>query len=287
MKRKITKLKIITLLSLTFGLLSLTGNAFAQDLLGLPVTFDDTNIEYLPMNDFGGVSTELGVDPDDSENTVAISTQSDGAQGWAGSAFTLAEPIAFAEGSTTMSMMVYSPEAGINFNMKLEQSDGSQETEIQATVSEANTWVELTFDFADYFDGNFDVQFDVIAIMPNYFPEGNPGEQVFYWDNVDLFTATSIDGITEETPAGYRLEQNYPNPFNPSTVINFNLSSSSQVLLSVYNIAGQRVAVLAQGAFSSGQHTVEFNAGNLSSGIYIYRLETDHFTAVRKMTLVK
>jgi len=253
----------------------------------LPLTFDDPNVEYLPMNDFGGVTTTLGEDPENPENTVAISTRDDGAQDWAGSAITLASPIAFSNEFTTMTMMVYSPEAGVNFNMKLEQSDGSDETEVQATVSEANTWEELTFDFADYFDGNFEVEFDVIAIMPNYFPDGNPGEQVFYWDNVDLLTTTSIDGITEETPGGYKLEQNYPNPFNPSTVIDFNLPSSSQVMLSVYNTAGQRIAVLAQGTFASGQHSIQFDASNLTSGIYMYRLETDNYSAVRKMTLIK
>lgn len=287
MKKIITNLKKISLFSLIFGLAFFTNNVFAQDLLELPVTFDDPEVEYLPMNDFGGLTTELGEDPEDSENTVAISTRAEGAQDWAGSAFTLAEPIPFSEGSTTMTMMVYSPEAGININMKLEQSDGSVDTELQATVSEANTWEELTFDYADYFDGNFEVEFDVIAIMPNFFPDGEPGEQVFYWDNVDFVIATSIDGITEETPGGFKLEQNYPNPFNPSTVIDFNLPSSSQVMLSVYNTAGQRVAVLAQGTYTSGQHSIQFDASNLTSGIYMYRLETDNYTAVRKMTLIK
>ncbi len=253
----------------------------------LPLTFDDPNVEYLPMNDFGGVTTTLGEDPVDPNNTVAISTRAAGAQDWAGSAITLANPINFSDSTPSISMMVYSPEAGVDINLKLEQSDGAEEVEIQATVNEANTWETLLFDYSDYFAGNFDVDFDVIAMMPNYFPDGDPGEQVYYWDNVELSTATSIADNTSDVPKGYSLNQNYPNPFNPTTQISFELPATSQVTLNVYNTVGQKVAVLANGMFSSGQHSIQIDASNLSSGIYMYRLEADNFSAVRKMTLIK
>ncbi len=90
------------------------------------------------------------------------------------------------------------------------------------------------------------------------------------------------------TPDGYALNQNYPNPFNPSTTISFNLPNAADVNLTVYNILGQRVATLLnKTAFTSGNHTINFDASNLASGIYIYRLEAGTFTSQKRMTLIK
>lgn len=92
-----------------------------------------------------------------------------------------------------------------------------------------------------------------------------------------------------ELPRNMILSQNYPNPFNPNTIIRFGLPAQTDVRLDVYNINGQRVVTLVNGTMSAGYHTVTFSAGNLSSGVYMYRLfsrETgDVF--VRKMTLIK
>jgi len=103
---------------------------------------------------------------------------------------------------------------------------------------------------------------------------------------VQVGMAVSIDR-PDELVDGYELQQNYPNPFNPSTQINFTLPESGDVSLTVYNLLGQRVAVLQNGVLQSGTHSFEFNAGNLSSGMYFYRLQTDNFSSVRKMTLIK
>ncbi len=108
-------------------------------------------------------------------------------------------------------------------------------------------------------------------------------------DRFDLFevtTSTSI-GNRNELPDGYALSQNYPNPFNPSTSINFTLPVNADVRLVVYNVLGQRVAVLADGVYSAGVHTVRFDAAALSSGTYLFRLETGNHAATRKMTLLK
>jgi len=90
-----------------------------------------------------------------------------------------------------------------------------------------------------------------------------------------------------ETVKGFALEQNYPNPFNPTTNISFTLPEASNVSLEVYNMQGQRVATIANGAMAAGSHNVSFDATNLSSGIYLYRLTAGAFTATNKMMLVK
>jgi len=81
--------------------------------------------------------------------------------------------------------------------------------------------------------------------------------------------------------------KNYPNPFNPSTTIEFTLTRPQDVRLEVYNIKGQLVRVLANGQRSAGTHTVSFNADNLTSGVYLYRLKTGADVVTRKMILVK
>ncbi|MCC6476665.1 T9SS type A sorting domain-containing protein [bacterium] len=98
-------------------------------------------------------------------------------------------------------------------------------------------------------------------------------------------TASATGGNAVVTE--FALYQNYPNPFNPETAIRFNLAEASEVNLSVFNIAGQVVAELANGNFSSGPHTVNFDAANLTSGVYLYRLTAGSFTAQKKMVLMK
>jgi len=91
------------------------------------------------------------------------------------------------------------------------------------------------------------------------------------------------DGI----PTTYALYQNYPNPFNPSTTINFDVPKESKVVLKVYNILGQEVATLVNEKMVAGSYSYQFSEGNLSSGMYIYRLQAGDYTLTKKMTLLK
>jgi Secretion system C-terminal sorting domain len=88
-------------------------------------------------------------------------------------------------------------------------------------------------------------------------------------------------------PNQYTLYQNYPNPFNPTTTIKFNLPQAAEVNLTVYNILGEKVMTLANGMLEAGFHSVEFNASNLASGTYIYRLQASNFVETKKMMLIK
>lgn len=96
-----------------------------------------------------------------------------------------------------------------------------------------------------------------------------------------------LDVPKQQQPRKFQLSENYPNPFNPSTTIQFNLLQAGEVQLSVYNILGRKVETLVDGVHRAGRHTVTFNAGNLSSGVYIYRLKTNGYSQSRRMLLMK
>jgi hypothetical protein len=97
----------------------------------------------------------------------------------------------------------------------------------------------------------------------------------------------SIDENNDVSPAAIKLSQNYPNPFNPSTQIQFELPQQSLINLSVYDVSGRKVSELANGVLPGGEHRYTFDASNLASGLYIYRLSVDGVSVTRKMTLIK
>jgi hypothetical protein len=101
-----------------------------------------------------------------------------------------------------------------------------------------------------------------------------------------------IDGTTDvkenaEIPTEFSLAQNYPNPFNPSTIIKFALPTDMLVKLDIYNTLGEKVTQLVNESLSAGSHEVIFNAANLPSGIYFYRIQAGSNVAIRKMILMK
>jgi len=92
---------------------------------------------------------------------------------------------------------------------------------------------------------------------------------------------------TVSIPTVYRLYSPQPNPFNPSTRIRFDLPDAGKVSLTVYNIKGQQVATLIDSYYQPGYHSIKWNAGNLSAGMYFARLEAGEFTATQKLLLLK
>ncbi len=114
---------------------------------------------------------------------------------------------------------------------------------------------------------------------------GTVGVRSVQW-NGPLYSLT--DAVqTPEAPKVFALYPNYPNPFNPSTTITFSLDKKGEVSLKVFNILGQEVATLVNGTYNPGTRSVQFNASNLSSGIYFYRLQANGQMITREMVLTK
>jgi hypothetical protein len=95
------------------------------------------------------------------------------------------------------------------------------------------------------------------------------------------------DGTNDGQPAAYKLAQNYPNPFNPATVIYYSIPERSKVTLKVFNLLGQEVATLVNQVQEQGSYPVRFEANNLASGLYFYKLEAGNVSLSRKMLLLK
>ena len=101
----------------------------------------------------------------------------------------------------------------------------------------------------------------------------------------NIMSAITFNGA--EIPVQFNLSQNYPNPFNPMTKIKFDIPKAFTTKLAVYDILGKEVAVLVDDNLKPGSYEVDFNAANLPSGTYFYRLITDGFSETKKMTLIK
>lgn len=95
------------------------------------------------------------------------------------------------------------------------------------------------------------------------------------------------DSYTSGTPSEFALQQNYPNPFNPETSINFSVPKSGFVSLKIFDLLGKEVATIVNGELASGNYIRVFNANELPSGVYIYRLEAEGTSISRKMNLLK
>ena len=106
-------------------------------------------------------------------------------------------------------------------------------------------------------------------------------------DNDGTFEYSNIVEVSIIKPVEYSLEQNYPNPFNPVTTIRFTIPEAGNVKLKVYDLLGQEVKILVNEYKEAGAYTINFDASNLNSGVYIYKIEAGSFTQTLKMTLIK
>ena len=103
-----------------------------------------------------------------------------------------------------------------------------------------------------------------------------------YQVNIDIVKPSAGD-----KPSDYSLNQNYPNPFNPTTTISYSIKSAGDVTLKVYDMLGTEVAYLVNERQEAGNYSIEFNAAELPSGIYVYRLASGNFMETKKLVLLK
>lgn len=186
-----------------------------------------------------------------------------------------------------------------NVTVSAQSADGgSNFGEIYVTDGSGDTRVELEDGNHPYNNGSTaDLQDD----DPNFFVEtGNTFESIsgimyFSFGNYKLNPRQESDFVgfatsVEENgtvPTVFNLDQNYPNPFNPTTIISYSLPEAASVSLKVFDVLGREVQTLVNDVKNAGTYTVEFNANNLPSGVYIYRIETPNYSSVKKMLLIK
>jgi hypothetical protein len=107
-------------------------------------------------------------------------------------------------------------------------------------------------------------------------------------DDIGFGGAVGVEDRNNSTALNkFELEQNYPNPFNPSTNISYRINKAGNVSLKVYNVLGNEVATLVDEYKPAGSYTIKFNASNISSGIYFYKLTAGNYSEIKKMTLLK
>ncbi|MCA1751142.1 MAG: fasciclin domain-containing protein, partial [Flavobacteriales bacterium] len=168
----------------------LGGGGGNDDGIALPITFEE-DIDY-GIVDFGDFnSSEIVTDPTDPSNTVVQSTKGAGGPEWAGTTVAegigFAEPLPFEAGSTTMTVRVWSPVADIPVRLKVENlTDAGVSVETEATVTEAEVWQTLTFDFANQAAGTAEINFASVYTKASiFFDFGTPGnDNTYFWDDV-------------------------------------------------------------------------------------------------------
>ncbi len=146
-------------------------------------------------------------------------------------------------------------------------------------TSYTNSWTEDFFGI-ELYSGGDTVYYGVKALSSG----GTSG--------LSNTTSVSLDGVPdkaagEPSPKDFMLSQNYPNPFNPVTEIRYNLPAASSVKLTVYNMLGQEIAKLVDGQKSAGYHSAKWDASNVPSGTYFYRITAGSYTALKRMVVIK
>ncbi len=266
------------------------GGGGTTSVIALPVTFEDTGIDY-ELTDFGGNESTLVPDPTDASNTVVQSIRKGDALAFAGTTVAdstgFTQPIPFAEGMTTMSLRVWTPAAGTPVRLKVEKvGDPTISVEAQLNSTKAMEWETLVFDFANELEGtaaiNFNAEYTKASVFFNFGEENSGVATTYYWDYL-AFGRISVDQEGSPLPEGMSLSQNAPNPFRGTTEIRFSLATAEHVSVQVYNVLGQHVATLADRVYPQGDHALTLDASGLASGTYLYRLLTDSGVATRSM----
>ena len=162
--------------------------------------------------------------------------------------------------------------------------DGGDDTEHELTYDAPaqGEWIGYDIPIAEFV--NLTTKSNISQLIFSALPSA---AATVFIDNVYFVNKEATSTEEPGQPKGFVLSQNYPNPFNPSTTINYSLAQSNNVTLEVFSIQGQRVATLVNGVQSAGTHSITFDASNLASGMYTYRLTSGTSVIVKKMMLLK
>ena len=136
-------------------------------------------------------------------------------------------------------------------------------------------------DYDELFASGFELDTEITSDLRNI--TGTDNSTGYSWDDLP----TLIESVQQHRPKDFILQQNYPNPFNPSTTIEYTLPRTTFVTLKVYDLLGREVQTLVHEKQSAGAHSVVFEAKELPSTIYFYKLQSENFCEIRKMLLVR
>lgn len=254
---------------------------------GSASNFDEANAITVDASGFvtvTGISRESGSNYD----FTTVQYNSSGIQQWARS-FNGSDNIAD-EGLSIKS----DPSGNIYVTGNTNIGSGSYDfATIKYSPAGVQQWV-IIYDGPD--DSNNDIASELsLDTLGNIFVTGTSDSEI---NGPDVLTikysqTVGINQISSEIPSSYLLKQNYPNPFNPTTNLDFGISSARTggelvfVSLKVYDILGNEIETLVSEYLSAGSYSFEWNASNYSSGVYLYKFETENFSDVKRMMLVK
>ena len=265
--------------------------------ISLPVTFE-ADIDY-ELVDFGGAMSSLVADPTDPDDQVVQTVRPLSAECFAGttvadvSGFT--ERIPFTPDATTMSVRVWSPEAGIRVLFKVEEvGNPGLNVETFTFTTVAGAWETMVFDLGDPMPNLNPLQFGANYNKASIFfdfqcnlPGAPAAERTYLWDDVTFGETPPVSSEDGAATDAARLAQNAPNPFRGQTTIRFSLARAETVQIQVYDVLGQRVATLVDGPLAAGDHAVTLDGARLASGTYVYRLSHGGEVATRSMVVIR
>ncbi len=200
---------------------------------------------------------------------------------------TLAAPINTVNNPVTILTYYYRHDIDIldNAYIQVSSDNGTSWTSVKYYNGQQLTWKQEVLDITDLVNSSTQMKIKFVLVTNR----GGAADGIFI-DNIkiqnyqDVLTGVVHNG---EVPLKYSLEQNYPNPFNPSTTIRYQIPKTGFVKLTVYDALGKEIKTLVNENKPAGKYEVSLDASNYSTGVYFYRIDTDGFTDVKKMMLIK
>ncbi len=238
--------------------------------MNLPVTFEDVTVDYGVIGFGGAEVSTLAIDPTDITNAVVKVVKSATAATWAGTTITAPEELGFASvipltaANTKMTLRVWSPNAGIQVRLKIEEhADPTHSCETGTTVTTASGWQTLVFDFSNESPGtaalNLNYNFDLASVFFNYGIEGSQvGEKSYYFDDLMLYGSAGLLEWNEIEASVF------PNPTTGNTEIK---CTSEIEKIEVYSAFGELVF---QEKVNAMHTSIDLNS--LTSGIYVVKV---------------